>query len=71
MRRTFAALVFAVAVAGGALALAQSDAFDPAAIAAREQQQLLAAKEQSAAAMARSAALEKQAASTIDEADRL
>lgn len=71
MRRMIAALAIAATVAGGALALAQSDVFDPAAIAAREQQQLVTAKEQSAAAMARSAALEKQALTAIDEADRL
>jgi len=71
MRRAFAILTIAAAFAGGAFALAQSDIFDPVAIAVREQQQLLAAKEQSAAAMARSAALEKQAAMAIDEAERL
>ncbi|MFC0103385.1 murein hydrolase activator EnvC family protein [Sphingopyxis terrae] len=59
------------AIAGGALALAQSDVFDPAAIAARERQQLLAAKAQSAAAMRRSAVLEAQAGAARDEADRL
>lgn len=71
MRRAVAALAIAAAVAGGALALAQSDVFDPAAIAAQERQQLRAAEEQSAEAMARSAALEKQALTAIDEADRL
>ncbi|WP_288987894.1 peptidoglycan DD-metalloendopeptidase family protein [uncultured Sphingopyxis sp.] len=59
------------AIAGGALALAQSDVFDPAAIAARERQQLLTAKAQSAAAMRRSAVLEAQAGAARDEADRL
>jgi septal ring factor EnvC (AmiA/AmiB activator) len=61
----------ATAFAGGALALAQSDIFDPTAIAAREREQLLGAKQQSAAAMARSALLEKQAVAASSEADRL
>lgn len=69
MRRALFAL--AAAFAGGALALAQSDIFDPQAIAARERAQLLDAKQQSAAAMARSALLEKQAAAASSEADRL
>lgn len=71
MRPMLTALAIAAAVAGGALALAQSDIFDPAAIAARERQQLLTAKEQSAEAMARSASLEKQALAANNEADRL
>lgn len=71
MRRMIAALSFAAAVAGGALALAQSDVFDPAALVAQEQQLLQAAKDQSIEAMARSAALEKQAAAAKSEADRL
>lgn len=71
MRRAFAALAIAAVFAGGALALAQSDVFDPAAIAARERDQLLGAKQQSAAAMARSALLEKQALAAGSEADRL
>ena len=71
MRRAFVALAFAAAFAGGALALAQSDIFDPQAIAARERAQLIDAKQQSAAAMARSALLEKQAAAASSEADRL
>lgn len=71
MRPVLAALAITAAVAGGALALAQSDVFDPAAIAARERQQLLTAKEQSAAAMTRSASLEKQALAASSEADRL
>lgn len=71
MRRALAAVAIAAVFAGGALALAQSDVFDPAAIAAREREQLLGAKQQSAAAMARSALLEKQALAASSEADRL
>ena len=71
MRRAFSAIAIAAVFAGGALALAQSDVFDPAAIAAREREQLLGAKQQSAAAMARSALLEKQALAASSEADRL
>lgn len=71
MRRLAAALGLIAAVAGGALALAQSDIFDPAAIAARERDQLIDAKQQSVAAMARSALLEKQAVAAVSEADRL
>src|SRR5690606_15267116 len=69
MRRALAALATVALFAGGALA--QSDIFDPAAIATRERQQLIDAKQQSAAAMARSALLEKQAAAASSEADRL
>lgn len=71
MRRALFALPAAAALAGGAVALAQSDLFDPGTIAARERMQLVDAKEQSAAAMARSALLEKQAAAATSEADRL
>ncbi|MBB6427994.1 peptidoglycan DD-metalloendopeptidase family protein [Sphingopyxis sp. JAI128] len=71
MRRLAATLGLIAAVAGGAFALAQSDIFDPAAIAARERDQLIDAKQQSAAAMARSALLEKQAVAAVSEADRL
>ncbi|WP_422060044.1 murein hydrolase activator EnvC family protein [Sphingopyxis sp.] len=71
MRRWAAALALGLAMAGGAYAAAQSDAFDPEAIANRERAQLLAAKKQSANAMARSAALESQATAARDEADRL
>lgn len=71
MRRALAALALAVTVAGGALAIAQSDVFDPDAIAANERQQLLTAKQQSAEAMERSAALEAQATAARSEADRL
>lgn len=71
MRRALSAIAIAAVFAGGALALAQSDVFDPAAIAARERDQLLGAKQQSAAAMARSALLEKQALAASSEADRL
>lgn len=66
-----AALAITALFAGGALALAQSDAFDPQAIAAREREQLLGAKQQSVEAMARSTRLEAQAAAASDEADRL
>ena len=69
MRR--ALLAFIATSMGGALALAQSDIFDPQAIAARERTQLLDAKQQSAAAMARSTLFEKQAAAASSEADRL
>jgi septal ring factor EnvC (AmiA/AmiB activator) len=69
MRRALAPLATVAIFAGGALA--QSDIFDPGAIAARERQQLIDAKQQSAAAMARSALLEKQAAAASSEADRL
>ncbi len=54
-----------------AMATAQSDVFDPRAIANREREQLLTAKRQSADAMARSAALEAQATAAHDEAERL
>ena len=71
MRAALLVVAAFAAIAGGALALAQSDVFDPAAIAARERQQLLTAKAQSAAAMRRSAVLEAQAGAARDEADRL
>lgn len=71
MRRTITVFAVAAAFAGGALAVAQSDIFDPQAIAARERTQLIDAKQQSAAAMARSALLEKQALAASSEADRL
>lgn len=71
MRRWAAALALGLTVAGGAIAVAQSDVFDPQAIADRERQQLLSAKQQSADAMARSATLEAQATAARDEADRL
>ncbi len=71
MRAALLVVVAFAAIAGGALALAQSDVFDPAAIAARERQQLLTAKAQSAAALRRSAVLEAQASAARDEADRL
>jgi septal ring factor EnvC (AmiA/AmiB activator) len=71
MRRAFAALATTAVFAGGALALAQGDIFDPTAIAAHEREQLIDAKQQSAAAMARSALLEKQAEAASSEADRL
>ncbi len=70
MRRALApALLALLAAAGGALA--QSDLFDPEAIAARERAQLVAAKQQSAEALARSAALEAEARTAGNEADRL
>ncbi|SNT18873.1 murein hydrolase activator EnvC family protein [Sphingopyxis indica] len=71
MRRALAALAGLAAVALGALALAQSDVFDPQAIAARERAQLVNAKQQSADAMARSATLEAQAQKATNAADRL
>ena len=71
MRAALLVIAAFAAIAGGALALAQSDVFDPAAIAARERQQLFTAKAQSAAAMRRSAVLEAQAGAARDEADRL
>lgn len=71
MRAALLVIAAFAAIAGGALALAQSDVFDPAAIAARERQQLLTAKAQSAAALRRSAVLEAQASAARDEADRL
>ncbi|MDR6832772.1 MULTISPECIES: peptidoglycan DD-metalloendopeptidase family protein [unclassified Sphingopyxis] len=71
MRLFVAGLAVTAVFAGGALALAQSDIFDPQAIAAREREQLLGAKQQSAEAMARSTRLEAQAAAASSEADRL
>ena len=71
MRRALAVLAAVAVLSGGALALAQSDVFDPAAIAAREREQLIGAKQQSAEAMARSTRLEAQAAAASSEADRL
>jgi septal ring factor EnvC (AmiA/AmiB activator) len=71
MRRALAALATLAILSGGALALAQSDVFDPQAIAARERNQLLSAKQQSVEAMARSTRLEAQAAAASSEADRL
>jgi septal ring factor EnvC (AmiA/AmiB activator) len=71
VRRAFAALAGLAAVACGAIALAQSDVFDPQAIAARERDQLVTAKRQSAEAMQRSGALERQAQRATNEADRL
>lgn len=71
MRGPLVALALILAATGGAIAVAQSDVFDPGAIVARERQQLLTAKQQSADAMARSAALEAQATAASDEADRL
>jgi len=71
VRRALATLAITAVFGGAALALAQSDIFDPQAIAARERTQLVDAKQQSAAAMARSALLEKQAAAASGEADRL
>ena len=71
MRRVLAVSVMLAAFAGGALALAQSDIFDPQAIVARERDQLISAKQQSADALARSARLEAEAAAASDEADRL
>src|SRR3546814_8326442 len=69
MRRALAALATIVVFTGGALALAQSDIFDPGAIAVHEREQLIDAKPPSAAAMARSALLEKQAEAARSEAE--
>ncbi|WP_235303472.1 murein hydrolase activator EnvC family protein [Sphingopyxis sp. MWB1] len=52
-------------------AVAQSDTFDPNALAQEERAQLVAAKRQSAQAMARSARLEAEARSAASEAERL
>ena len=71
MRRAVGVLAIAALFAGGALAVAQSDVFDPQIIAAREREQLLGAKQQSAEAMARSTRQEAQAAAAGNEADRL
>jgi septal ring factor EnvC (AmiA/AmiB activator) len=71
MRRWAFPLALGFAAVGGTLAVAQSDVFDPQAIAAREREQLLTAKRQSADAMTRSAALEAQATAAHDEAERL
>jgi septal ring factor EnvC (AmiA/AmiB activator) len=71
VRPIFALPALLLALAGGALAIAQSDVFDPGAIAAAERQQLVTAKQQSLDAMARSAALERQAQAATDAADRL
>ncbi|HEV7342441.1 MAG TPA: peptidoglycan DD-metalloendopeptidase family protein [Sphingopyxis sp.] len=71
MRRALTVLTAIAVLSGGALALAQSDVFDPLAIAARERNQLLSAKQQSVEAMARSTRLEAQAAAASSEADRL
>ncbi len=71
MRAAFALLTVASVFTGAAFALAQSDIFDPQAIAAREREQLIGAKQQSAEAMARSMRLEAQAAAASSEADRL
>ncbi len=71
MRHVLIALAALAALSGTALALAQSDIFDPQAIAARERSQLLSAKQQSVEAMARSTRLEAQAAAAVNEADRM
>ena len=71
MRRWAVPLALGFAAVGATLAVAQSDVFDPQAIAERERQQLLTAKRQSADAMTRSATLEAQATAAHDEAERL
>ncbi len=71
MKRALALFAGLAATACGALAVAQSDIFDPATIVARERAQLLTAKQQSAEAMARSSALEAQARKATNAADRL
>lgn len=65
------ALIMFLPLAVGALALAQTDSFDPAAVVEAERRQLLAAQRQSQQAMARSAALEQQAASATNDAAAL
>jgi len=71
VRRWAVPLALGFAAVGATLAVAQSDVFDPQAIAERERQQLLTAKRQSADAMTRSATLEAQATAAHDEAERL
>lgn len=71
MRRALFAIALAAAGTGGAIAIAQSDIFDPAAIVANERQQLREAKQQSAEAMARSAQFEAQALAAQGDAERL
>lgn len=68
MRLALAVLALA---ATGALALAQTGAFDPAVQAEQERQALIAAQRQSREAMARSAALERQANAAANDADAL
>ncbi len=69
MKCALVAIAVLATLSGGALA--QSDIFDPEAIAVRERDQLLSAKQQSVAAMARSTRLEAQAQAARSEADRL
>lgn len=71
MRRALAGLAAGACLLSGIAALAQSDVFDPAAIAAQERAQLVAAKQQSVAALRRSTALEAEAKTANNEADRL
>lgn len=56
---------------GGALAIAQTEAFDPAAQAEQERQALISAQRQSGEAMARSTVLERQSAAAATEAEAL
>ena len=71
MRRALIGIAVGTCLLGGIGALAQNDAFDPAAIAAQERAQLIAAKQQSAAALRRSTALEAEAITANTDADRL
>lgn len=64
-------LVLLALAGGGALALAQTEAFDPAVQAEQERQALIAAQRQSGEAMARSAALERQSSTAATDADAL
>jgi murein hydrolase activator len=68
---TLRALLLVPLLAVGALALAQTDSFDPAALAEAERRQLLAAQQQSNQAMARSTALDAHAASAASDAAAL
>lgn len=70
-KAALAALTLGLTLTGGAWALAQSDLFDPAALAAQERAQLIAAKRQSAEAMTRSGRLEREAKAAASEAERL
>ena len=69
MRRALAVLATISVFAGGALALAQSDIFDPGAIAVHEREQLIDAKQQSAAALARTALIDEKAKSASSDQD--
>lgn len=63
--------LFILAASGALAALAQTEGFDPAAQAEQERQALISAQRQSGEAMARSAALERQAAAAETDAEVL